>query len=63
MLTAETTLVSVGEAARQAGTSIERYVEAAEALGIRAAERRDGVPYIRGEHDVAIRERLQQEAK
>jgi hypothetical protein len=58
MLTAEVTLVSIGEAARLAGVSLQRYVETAESLGIKAAERRDGVPFIRGEHDAQIREYL-----
>ena len=49
MLIADTTIVSLGEAARQLGTSVERIAEAAVDLGIRATERRDGVPYLLAE--------------
>ena len=57
-LICETTLVSLGETAKQLGASLERIVDAATMLGIHAAERRDGIPWFRGEHVEAIRKHL-----
>jgi hypothetical protein len=63
MLAAETSLVSIGEAARLLGTTVNRMADAATELGIRAAERRDGVAWLRDEQLDRIRQHLAQQER
>jgi hypothetical protein len=63
MLTAQTSLTSIGEAARLIGTTVDRMADAAVELGIRAAERRDGVAWLLDEQVEQIRQHLAQEQK
>lgn len=57
-LTARMTLVSLGELAYQCRASLDRVVEAATGLGIQAAERRDGIPWLTGEDAERIRQHI-----
>ena len=63
MLTADRNLVSIGRAARDAHTDVDRFAEAAGKLGVSAAETIDGVPLLDREDARRVREHLDQEAR
>lgn len=58
MLPTKTTLVSIGQLACQCQASLERVVGAAQELGIVAAERRDGIPWLTGDDAERIRQHV-----
>jgi hypothetical protein len=59
MITAQRNLISIDKAARAAGVDVDRYADAARAIGVKAAESIDGVPLIdRIDHD-RIRQHLE----
>lgn len=58
MLTAPRNLISIGRAARQLGTDVDRLTEVAGQIGVKAAETLDDVAFITREDREKIREHL-----
>lgn len=61
MLTAPRNLISIGRAARQCGTDVDRFAEAADKLGVKAAETIDDVPLVTREDRDRVKEHLDRE--